>query len=210
MSFDDEMKDVEKAELGGNYINKACVEVVTIKSYKMSPTDPSFTGCPYIEVTFETIGETKAINTSRIYRVRPTDSESSKEWKLKRIKELFSNAGADWSLGGEKTIMSAVGKQVKALFKEVEYVGVDKNNNNKPEIRTKIEYSFSTKADEQLKGNQSYLRSPLDEKGQVKLAAELEKWLRDNPQGAAQSEAPTQAPVGGVVATPAKDDDLPF
>jgi hypothetical protein len=217
MSFDDEMKDVQKAELGGNYINKACVELVTLKSYKMSPTDASFNGCPYIEVTFETVSDAKAINSSRLYRVRPTDSEGSKEWKLKRIKELFSNAGADWALGGENTIKSAMGKQVKALFKEVEYIGVDGNNNNKPEIRTKVEYSFSAPADGEIKGNQSYLRSNLDEKGQTKLAAELEKWNRDNPQAAApaapvaqadasannEMPAGTQPPAGPV-------DDLPF
>ena len=35
MNLDDEMKDIGNAELGGNYINSPCVEVVTIKGYKM-------------------------------------------------------------------------------------------------------------------------------------------------------------------------------
>tara|TARA_R110000787_G_scaffold90130_2_gene190596 strand:- start:326 stop:964 length:639 start_codon:yes stop_codon:yes gene_type:complete len=212
MNFDDEMKDVQKAELGGNYIKTGCVEIVTLKSYKMSPTDASFTGCPYIEVTFETLGdekgENKNVNSSRLYRVRSTDGENSKEWKLKRIKELFANAGADWSLGGEATIKSAMGKKVKALFKEVEYIGVNANLNNKPEIKTKVEYSFSAKSDDVIKGNQSYLRSNLNETDQAKLAAELEKWNRDNPVGGNNTPIVLAEPVSvtkdGVV------DDLPF
>ena len=211
MSFDDEMKDVENAELGGNYINAPCVEIVTLKSYKMSPTDEKFKGCPYIEVTFETDNEAKAINSSRLYRVRGTDSADSKEWKLKRIKELFAHAGADWSLGGENTIKSAMGKKVKALFKEVEYIGVDANLNNKPVVRTKIEYSFSARVDAEIKGNQSYFRNPLNEKMHTQLAADLAKWLRDNPEGGENTPivADTPAPVapnGGE----AKLDDLPF
>jgi hypothetical protein len=219
--FDDEMKDIAKAELGGNYITKPGVEIVTLKSYKMSPTDASFKGCPYVEVTFETIDDTKSINTARLYRVRPQDTESSKEWKLKRIKELFTNAGANWELKGEAVIASAMGNQVKALFKEKEYVGVDGNNNNKPEIRTKIEYSFSARADAEINGNQSYLRGPLDEKGQAQLAADLEKWNRDNPQDTAPAEQVAAAPVAEATTQPATAppaaapaqggiDDLPF
>ena len=208
MNLDDEMKDIGNAELGGNYINSPCVEVVTIKGYKMSPTDANFTGCPYIEVTFEKDNETKEINTSRLYRVRPTDGDSAKEWKLKRIKELFSNAGADWSLKGENVIKSAVGKKVNALFKEVEYIGVIADLNNKPEIRTKIEYSFSAKADSVIKGNQSYLRTPLDEKGQLQLAADLEKWTRDNPKGGTNTPIVSNDPA--PVVKDGEVDDLPF
>jgi hypothetical protein len=210
MSFDDEMKDAQKAETGGNYINAACVERVILKSYKMSPTDASFNGCPYIEVTFETVNSAKEINTTRLYRVRPTDSDSSKEWKLKKIKELFTNLGADWSLGGENTIKSALNKEINALFKEVEYVGYDKNNNNKPLIRTKIEFSFSSAPDVELKGNQSYFRNPLNEKDQSKLANELEKWLRDNPQGGQAQPTQATAPTSAAVDPANPVDDLPF
>jgi hypothetical protein len=208
MSLDDEMNDIAKAEVGGSYITKACVEVVTIKSYKMSPTDAKFTGCPFIEFTFETKGENKEINSSRLYRVRDTDSQDTKDFKNRKIKELLTHAGANFTLGGEKVIADAVGKEVKALFKEVEYPGVDAQLNNKPVIKTKIEYSFSTFPDKEIKGNQSYFYTPLNDKDKAKLGGDLVKWERDNvPQGES-----TAQPVGEVEAIPnvAPIDDLPF
>ena len=105
---------------------------------------------------------------------------------------------------GENVIKSAIGKKVKALFKEVEYIGVIADLNNKPEIRTKIEYSFSAKAENVIKGNQSYLRTPLDEKGQLQLAADLEKWTRDNPEGGTNTPIVAPTPEAKGV------DDLPF
>lgn len=199
MSFDDEMKNAGDAVTGGNYISKPCVEIVTLKSYKMSPKDHK--GCPYIEVTFETVGEEKLIATTRLYRVREGDSEGAVEFKNKRIKELFTNAGGDFALKGEAIIKSAIGGKVKALFKEQEYIGVDGNNNNKPEIRTKIEYSFSTEEDKEIKGNQSYFRSPLNDKALKQYEGDLVKWERDN----GQVEKSTAQPVEEVE----KIDPLP-
>jgi len=208
MSFDEEMNDVKNAETSGEYIKKPCVEVVTLKSYKMSPNDHK--GCPFIDIVFHTDGEVKLSNTARLYRVREGDSEDTKKFKNKRIKELLINAGADFNLTGEAILKSAMDKKVKALFKTVEYIGVDSNNFNKPEIRTKIEYSFSVKADEDLQGNQSYFHTPLNEKGQKQLAGDLAKWERDNPNNdndtghVAESieEAPDQPGIS--------DDEDPF
>jgi hypothetical protein len=191
MSFDDEMKNAGNAVTGGSYISKPCVEIVTLKSYKMSPNDHK--GCPYIEVMFETVGEEKLSASTRLYRVREGDSEGAIEFKNKRIKELFTNAGGDFALKGEAIIKSAMGGRVKALFKEQEYIGVDGNNNNKPEIRTKIEYSFSTKEDLEIKGNQSYFKSPLNDKALKQYEGDLAKWERDNGSSEASTAQPVEA-----------------
>lgn len=204
MSFEDEMNAVKNAETTGNYISKACVELVTIKGYKMSPADHK--GCPFIEFTFETANAAKEINTTRLYRVRETDSPETIEYKNKRLKELLENAEADFTLKGEQVIKSAVTKKVKALFKEVEYIGYDKNNNNKPEVRTKIEYSFSGKADGTINGNQSYLFSALRDSDRNKFEGELAKWMRDFPAGT----TPQQSNAEPVEAPSNDDDDLPF
>jgi hypothetical protein len=210
MDFDKMMNDIKKTETTGDYIKKACVEVVTIKGYKMSPKE--HTGCPYIEVTFETTDASKSTNNTRLYLVREGDSPDTIEFKNKRIKELLENAGADFSLKGEQVLKSAVSKKVKALFKSVEYIGYNKDNFNQPEIRTKIEYSFSAKADAEINGNQSYLFSALKEADRKKFEGELAKWNRDNP-------STSNAPVETKSATqelldegdfPVEDDGLAF
>jgi len=212
MSFEDEMNDIKKAETTGNYIRKACVEIVTIKSFKMSPKDHA--GCPFIEFVFETTNAEKAISTNRLFRVREGDSPEIIEFKNKRLKELLENAGADFKLKAEQVIASAVGKKVRALFKEVEYIGYDKDNFNKPEIRTKIEYSFSAKAENEINGNQSYLFSALREKDRNKFNGELEKWNRDNPSTnntTSEPKSATQELLDEGNDSPAEeDDDLPF
>jgi len=210
MSFDDEMNDIENTETTGKYIQDACVEIVTLKGYAISPAD--YKGVPYVDFTFETTNEDKAVNTSRFFRVKPDDSPDVAGYKRKKLKELLENAAADFTLKGEAVIKSAIGLTVKALFKKVEYGGVDGNLNNKPIIKTKIEYSFSAKSEDAIKGNQSYLYTPLNAKSLAKFNADMAKWERDNPQ--AQS---TAQPVDGaenpspVEANPAAPvDDLPF
>lgn len=206
MSFEDEMNDVKNAETSANYIKKAGIEIVTIKGYKMSPSDHK--GCPFIEFTFETIDDSKSINTTRLYRVRETDSVETKEYKNKRLKELLENAGADFALKGEQVVKSSVGKQVQALFKTVEYIGYDNNNNNRPEIRTKVEYSFSAKVGDTINGNQSYLFSALREKDMKKYQGDLAKWDRDFPSGQAAPIAPPAEPEN--TGNQEDEDDLPF
>jgi len=211
MDFNEEMNSVKNAKTGASYIDTSGIMLVSLKGYKLVTPDK---GTPYLEVTFETVvpeGDTPQVNTTRLYRVKDGDSPESAEWKLKRIKELLMNAGANFDLQGEEVIKSAIGKQVQALFKEVEYIGYDKNNMNKPGIRTKIEYSFSAKVDATINGNQSYLYSKLSEKDAKKLEGELVTWNRDNPSSTSQSETPAQAPVqSSESAEPKEDDDLPF
>jgi len=206
MSFDDEMNDIEKTETTGKYIQEACVEVVVIKGYELSTAD--YKGVPYVDFTFETDNDEKAVNTSRFFRVKPDDKPEVAGYKRKKIKELLENAGADFTLKGEQVIKSAIGLKVKALFKKVEYIGVNANLNNKPIIKTKIEFSFSAKADATIKGNQSYLFTPLNEKMHTKLAADLAKWVRDNPQGG--DNTPIVNPDPPAVGGGDNLDDLPF
>jgi len=204
MDFEAEMNEVAKTETSGSYISKPGVELVTIKGYKMSPADHK--GRAYIEFTFETCDDSKSINNSRLYRSKPDDSPEVKGYMNKAIKELLTNAGSDWTLKGEDIIKSAVTCKVKALFKQEEYVGVDKNQNNMPVVKTSIKYSFSGKPDDELKGDQSYLYKKLKEADVKKLEADMAKWKRDNPnQG---PEASTAQSVEGDA--PAGDDDLPF
>ena len=186
------------------------VKLVTLKNYKMSPKDhPSR---PYIEFTFETCSDDKSVNSSRLYRTLPTDTPEVRGYMNKGIKELLTNAGANWEEKGEVVIKSAIGNKVKALFKQEEYVGKDKNMNNMPVIRTNIKYSFSGHPDKELAGNQSYMFKKLKPADMMKFEAEMKKWERDNPTQAAALEPSTAGSVDAPETdTPADDsDDLPF
>lgn len=194
--FDNEMDDIANAETGSLYIDKPGTMPVTIKSYKMSPNDHK--GVPFVEFTFETLGDekggNKATNSTRLYRVQAGDNEQKKAIKQKKLKELLQNAGGDFTKKGEAVIMSIVGKQIQALFKQSEYIGADKNENQKPVIRTKVEYSFSSLINKPINGTQKYLYSTLNAQDQAKFEGLLNLWNRDNGMSAQpqQNNAPTQ------------------
>jgi hypothetical protein len=204
MSFDQEMNEVAKAESKPNYISVPCVALVTVKKYEMSPSDHK--GRPYIEFTFETCDDAKSVNNSRLYRALPTDSEEVKGFMNTSIKSLLTNAGANWDLKGEEIIKSAIGNKVKALFKQEEYIGADKNANNMPVVRTSIKYSFSGLPDAELQGNQTYFHKRLKEADIKKLEGLMDKWKRDNPDSPQANPSTAQS----VEDAPATDDDLPF
>ena len=203
MSLENEIDDIFSTDLGGNYISSPCVEIVTLKSYELSPKNHK--GTPYIEITLETTNDVKEINKARLFRVKEDDSTDVANWKKKKMKELFENANADFTLKGESVIKSAIGNQVKALFKEVEFEWTDANQNNMPILKTKIEYSFCAKPGKEIKGNQSYFRTPLNEKGMLAYKANLSKWERDNNVvNTATAENTADASKDESV------DDLPF
>jgi hypothetical protein len=209
MDFNTEMDAIAGAETGSKYITEPCVALVEVVSYKMSEERPEYKGTPYMEIVVKTVeADPKDSKTSTIsfYRTKDGDSDKAREFKLKRMKEFLENAGANFELKGLEVVKSAIGKQLKCLFKQVEYIGKDKNNHNKPEIKKAIEYSFSKKKDEKIEGNQSYFTSTLKEADLNKFKAQLEIWEREHGTTAAASEPGESAP-----ATPKKEeDDLPF
>lgn len=200
MSFDDEMNEIANAESQSKYISKPCVELCTLSKYEMSPSGHK--GKPYIDFTFVSV-ETGESNRTRFYRTTPEDTDAGKEFKLKRLKELFENAGGDFSKKGEDVIKSAIGNQLNVLFKQSEYLGYDKDQNNKPVIKTKIEYSFSSEKDKPINGNESYLYGKLREADAKKYQGELAKWERDN-----KNTQPTSQSIDNEVSE--DDDGLPF
>jgi hypothetical protein len=178
MDFNTEMNSISNQELKtNNFINKPGIERVIIKDYQLvSPENRT----PYLELNFETDNDEKLTLKQRFYRVKQGDLPSSAEWKQERIKRVLANAGCNFELTGEEVIKSALNKPFNVLFKESEYIGYNKDLNNKPEIKTKIEYSFSEPINKEITGNQSYFYSKLRDTDQAKFEGELLMWNRDN------------------------------
>ena len=218
MNIEDEMNDIANAETSGGYIDSAGTYLVLIKNIESSPAN--HTGCPYFEITFETVDDAKNINSTRLFRTREGDKPEAAAIKKKKIKELLQNAGADFSLKGMAIIKSAIGKKVQALFRKSEYPGVDGDLNNKPIIKTKIEYSFSGPANSELEGKQSYLFKSLSDSQIKTMEADMDKWERDNPTLVDGSSQTTSETDTALTSTPiaentedkgiGEEDDDPF
>lgn len=217
MSWDNEFANAEKQESsGGNYISSPMVALVEVTEVKLSEDkDKAYTGCPYLEVTFKIAeGEKNAgqQNTSKFFRVRDKDGEDTRGYKLDAIKKFFTNAGVDMKVAGAKALVEVVGKKIKVLFRSEEYVGYDKNNSNKPVIKTTIKYLYSGPADEELQGQTKYFSKGLVGKDVAKFELESKKWVEDN--GAAPAPMSTDGDKGKAddAIEPLKEgnDDLPF
>ena len=212
MSWEDEFKQAEQAEVNtSKYMNTPRATIVEIVSCKLSEDiNKEHKGCPYIEVEFRDTN-TEELNTSKFFRTRDEDSKETRDFKLKGIKEFFTNAGVDMKSAGKKALIEVVGKQIKALFRSEEYIGYDKNQNNMPVVRTSIRYLYSGPIDKEFSGSSKYFHKILKADEKSKFDAELKTWERDNaPQSAqtgpvAKANTPNAEPLGDE-----GEDDLPF
>lgn len=216
MSWDNEFANAEKQETsGGNYISSPMVALVEVAEVKLSEDkDPKYTGCPYLEVTFKIAKGEKnegQQNTSKFFRVRDKDGEDTRGFKLDAIKKFFTNAGVDMKIAGAKALVEVVGKQLKVLFRSEEYVGYDKNNNNKPTIKTTIKYLYSGPAGEELQGQTKYFTKGLVGKDVAKFELESKKWEEDNnAQKPASMSTDGDKGSDDTIEPKSDNDDLPF
>jgi hypothetical protein len=212
MSWDKEFQSIESQETNTTqYINKPCVEVVEIVECKLSEDvkGKDYKGTPFLQIVFQTEDGRKS--TKNFFRVKDGDSEEAKSFKQKAIKELFANAGVDMKASGKKALVEIVGCKIKALFRAEEYIGYDADNNNKPEIRESIKYSYSGPADQELTGKSSYFHKALNPQKKATFDAELKTWERDNaPKKEKASPKKETAPASNDSFEDDDDDDLPF
>lgn len=211
MSYDfgAEMNSIKNTEIQtSDYITEPQIAIVTVKSIKVETPEGKK---PYLDVVFET--DDKKISSNRFYLSIDGDSEASAQFKRERIKRLLQNCGADLELAGDGAIKDAIGKKVQVLFKSREYIGYDKDMNNKPIIKTTIEYSFSEKVDKTINGNETYFKGYLKEADQKKFEGELMMWERDNahlaqnPHNTAQSKEAVADPIEPAQSSEGQVDD---
>jgi len=208
MNLNDELNLVKDYENTSKYINEPGVFVVKIMSYDTSESKKNYYGNPFIEFELEDKDGRK--NTVTFYRITGKESDTAKEFKIKRLKEFLVNAEYDETLPGEEAIKSVVGKKVKALFKKVEYIGKDKDNYNKPVIKEVVEYSFSSKENDTIKGNQSYFHTPLKPVKLEQFKERLAEWEAEHkPSTSKKQDDGLSAPKTDSIEDE-NGDDLPF
>lgn len=213
--MEDEWKAVKDSKGSTRYISEPGVYLVKCTKVKFSEEDAAHEALVqqgkkrrYIEFELET-GDGKK-SRATFYRTLEKDKPETKELMNNKIKDFLTNCGADWTKNGQDIPRSCVGKSHNALFKSEEYIGYDKNANNKPERKTIVKYSFGKPADQQITGNQTYLVARLSDRDVQRFHLELENWTRENPQAANASTNTTTANPQDEMNKAIVDDDLPF
>lgn len=213
MNLNDELNLVKDFKNSGKYINEPGVFIVKITGYQTSESKKDYKGNPFIEFTVQDV-ESEKENTITFYRITGKESDTAREFKLKRLKEFLANANYNDTLNGEDAIKSVIGNRVKALFKQIEYVGKDKDNYNKPVIKTAIEYSFCAAEHNTIKGNQSYFFTPLKPAKMEQYKERLADWESEHkPSQAAATQGKPASDKGLDDDNSIGDtegDDLPF
>lgn len=171
-----------------NYISKPGVYDVTVDGFIVSEDLDDYSGKPYVEFSINTPDEL----TSRIRFYRPNDGDTEKvvEIKKQRMRDFLKNLGCDVdAVIGLDLLKSSVGRSVRALFKDREYIGFDKENGEKPEIKTITEYSFSYAPNAKEMVKESYLYAALSSEEQGRFDNLITDWKKSNE--ATTNDAPT-------------------
>lgn len=164
----------------GGYIDQAGVYDVTITSAELSPADIKN---PFLELKFKT--QDGKLSTYKMGRVYEGLNEKAKKIRTDNLLELFKAAEIKISPDGEQMVKDLVGKQIRVLFREREYVGYDKDNNNKPLRKSLIEFSYCRKLGAQMNAKQSYLLKTLDNRDESRYQQELQYWEKQNASSGA-------------------------
>jgi len=156
------------------FLKESGIYDVKISKAELSPEGAK----PYIALTFVT--DEVLVSTFRLGRVYSGLSEIAIKIRKENLKQLFTNAGVKISSDGEQMVKDLVGKKVRALFKKREYATIDKDNNNEPIKRTKIEYSYCRKIGAQMNAKESYFFQGLNDRDQRKYNDEYARWEKMN------------------------------
>lgn len=192
-----EFKDLMGVTTGTDYLTEPCVSLCEITDVKSSDNEKDYKGAPYYDVSVTLENGKKS--TIRFWRPKDGDSEKAKEFKLKRLKEFLTNAEADFT-EPSSVMKSIIKKRVFILFRQEEYIGKDKDFNNRPVIKKKIDMNFSSPEYRPIEGNQSYFYKPLNDEMQKKFEAQLQLWQRENGESESKQEEKTEG----------SNNDLPF
>ena len=185
-------------ENSAEYIKTAGIYDVTIKKAELSPEGETK---PYINLVFATADG--LISTFRLGRVYPGLSEAAIKIRKENLKQLFDNAGVAISNNSVKMVNDLVGKKVRALFKERFYITVDKDCNNMPIKRSKIEYSYCRKIGTNMNAKESYFTQDLSDKELRQYQSDLMRWEKMNPTASKGVDTSRKAEV-------IEDDEEPF
>lgn len=200
MSLENEFSFDDLPTAGGSkkekvYIDKPGGYKMSISGYFMSEDIEGHKGCPFVKFYCEASdGKMTGI---KFFRSREGDSEKAATYKKERILKFLKNAGADLTAKGKAIFDSVTDKNVYVLLTNKEYVTIDTNNNNKPVVRTTIDYLFSSNS-EITKIKPDMLNNSLSDKDNAKYQKELTEWEASN------SSSPN------VTATAGDENDMPF
>lgn len=179
LDLKNEFSQINNAKVA-SYIDSPGVYLVQVEKVEVSEEKKDYKKTPFFSFYVKEVNGQKT-NIITLYRATNNDTPDAREVKLKRLKEFFLSLGVDLTKDSTDILKDCVGKQLKALYKQVEKIKYDKNANQMPYIFRSVEYSFSKPANEDLVGNHSYFYNNLNHKEQARFEDEYARWEKENP-----------------------------
>lgn len=200
-----ELTDIANAKDNDLKFLGAGLHIVKITDFKWESPEGRV---PFFSFTIEDEGGAKS--SLRLYRVKEGDPQEKADRKQAALKRLFTNAGADWSKvksGLNEFAETARNNYFQVYLFNKQYVGYDKKANNKPIIKSVVDYFFSEPLmidgkKKEVAVDKTWETRVLDERDRQRYNTELAQWESVNGPSEA-TPTPAQAQEEG-------DDDLPF
>lgn len=146
-----------------------------VTGIKTSDQLDNYTGSPFIDFLVTSSGK---IGKCRFWAVKDTDKKSSKDWKIKQLRDFLINCGVRDFSDDTKAMNDAIGKKLMVAFTSQEYTTITKGT-GEPVIRTSVGYRWSAKEGGKCTYNPDMNRE-LSEDERTKFMEEHKAWARQN------------------------------
>tara|TARA_R110002012_G_scaffold10005_2_gene46586 strand:- start:18963 stop:19562 length:600 start_codon:yes stop_codon:yes gene_type:complete len=167
-----------------------------VTGIKTSDQLDNYKGSPFIDFLVTSNG---SVGKCRFWAVKETDKQSSKDWKIKQLKDFLINCGVKDFSDDSKAMNDAIGKKLTIAFTSQEYTTIVKTT-SEPVIRTSVGYRWSAKEGGRCTYNAD-MNQVLDPAARIEFAKTHKKWADANN---------TMANDSVVSMSAGSDEDMPF
>lgn len=172
-------------------------QLCEVTGIKTSDQLDNYAGSPFIDFNVTSAGK---VGRCRFWAVKETDKQSSKDWKIKQLKDFLINCGVQDFSDDSKAMNEAIGKKLMVSFTSQEYVTIMRET-GEPVIRTSVGYRWSAKEGGKCTYNND-MNQVLPTDARIDFAKKHKTWADAN--NSVTNESMTSMSQNG------DDEDLPF
>jgi hypothetical protein len=177
---------------------KPGAHLCTVTGIKTSDQLDNYTGSPFID--FLVTAASGEVGKCRFWAVKETDKQTSKDWKIKQLRDFLINCGVKDFSDDSKAMNEAVDKKLMICFTSQEYTTIVKGT-GEPVIRTSVGYRWSSKEGGRCTYNAD-MNQVLDPSAKIDFAKKHKEWADTN--NSVNESTMTSLSENN------EDDDMPF